>query len=165
MARETWIRQAYRLYAVTLVIWAAWSGVWLGTGLNMPAQTVATGWLAVAVFGGVVLLAMGVGRFRDGYQLFKTQSNRERIRRFNNHNLGGVFLNLYVVALAAWSFLSIEWVTLNLGIVGYTVVGYGWAVIALYGVTLTIGLTVKHKDAVVEEVDSATPALVDLEQS
>lgn len=163
MGTETFLRQAYRLYAVTLVIWAVWSGIWLGTGITMPADILAMGWLGVAVFGVVVLIALSAGRVRDEYALFKTQSNRERIRRFNNHKFGGTFLNLYVVALAAWSFLSIEWVVLNLGLVTYTIVGYGWALIALYGVSLTIGLTVKHKEAVVEEVDNVTPRAITIE--
>lgn len=156
MTYENLVRQAYRLYAVTLVIWAAWSGIWLGTNLNIEANMIGMGWLAVAVFGVVVAIALGLTRIHDEVQLFKTQSNRDRIHRFNNHAFGGAFLNLYVIALAAWSFLTLEWVTLNLGLVGRTIVGGGWLIIALYGVALTIGLTVKHKEAVVEEVDNVT---------
>jgi hypothetical protein len=41
-------------------------------------------------------------------------------------------------------------------------VGYGWFLVALYGLALAIGLTTKHSDAVAEEVDEVTPSTVDL---
>ena len=162
MAYAHFVRQAYRLYAGALALWAAWSGIWLATNIGMTASTVGTGWLVVAAFGALVGVALGVTRISDEYQLFKTQTNRERIRRFQDHALGGKFLGLYVVALAAWSFLTIEWIVVNLGIVGSSIVAYGWFMIALYGLALTIGLTTKHSEAVVEEVDKAAPSTVDI---
>lgn len=165
MAYSHFVRQAYRLYAVALVLWAAWSGVWLATDIGMTASAVGTGWLAVAAFGALVSVALGITRLSDEYQLFKTQTNRERVRRFQNHVFGGKFLGLYVVALAAWSFLTIEWVVVNLGIVGRSIVAYGWFMIALYGVALAIGLTTKHSEAVVEEIDEVTPPTIDIDSS
>jgi hypothetical protein len=165
MSYVHFVRQAYRLYAGALVLWAAWSGVWLVTDIGMDAATVGTGWLVVAAFGAIVGVALGLSRVSDEYRLFKTQTNRERVQRFRDHVFGGGFLGLYVVALAAWSFLTIEWVVVNLGIVGQTIVAYGWFLIALYGLGLAIGLSTKHSDAVVEEVDEVTPPAVDLDSS
>lgn len=121
------------MYAAVLVLWAAWSGGWLAPDVAMAASAVGTGWLAIAAFGAVVGVALGLTRVSDEYRLFKTQSNRERIRRFRDHVFGGGFLGLYVVALAAWSLLTVKWVVLNLGIVGRSIVAYGWFLIALYG--------------------------------
>jgi hypothetical protein len=165
MAYAHFVRQAYRLYAAALVLWAAWSGLWLVTDIGMTATTVGTGWLVVAAFGAVVAVALGLTRISDEYRLFKTGTNRERIRRFQTHAFGGGFLGLYVVALAAWSFLTIEWIVVNLGLVGRTIVAYGWFLIALYGLALAVGLTTKHSDAVLEEVDEVTPTAVDLDSS
>jgi hypothetical protein len=165
MAYAHFVRQAYRLYAAALVLWAAWSGVWLVTEIGMTASTVGTGWLVVAAFGAVVAVGLGLTRASDEYRLFKTRSNRERIRRFRDHAFGGGFLGLYVVALAAWSFLTVEWVVINLGIVGRSIVAYGWFMIAVYGLALAVGLTTKHSEAVAEEVDAVTPPAVDLTSS
>lgn len=165
MAYAHFVRQAYRLYAAALVLWAAWSGVWLVTDIGMTASNIGAGWLVVAAFGAVVCVGLGLTRVSDEYRLFKTQSNRERIRRFRDHVFGGGFLGLYVVALAAWSFLTVEWVVINLGLVGRSIVAYGWFMIALYGLALGIGLTTKHSEAVTEEVDELTPPAVNLDSS
>lgn len=162
MAYAHFVRQAYRLYAAALVLWAAWSGVWLVTDIGMTASAVGTGWFVVAAFGAIVGVALALTRVSDEYRLFKTGTNRERVRRFRDHVFGGQFLGLYVVAIAAWSFLTLEWLVVDLGIVGRTIVGYGWFLVALYGLALAIGLTTKHSDAVAEEVDEVTPSTVDL---
>ncbi len=162
MAYAHFVRQAYRLYAAALVLWAAWSGVWLVTDIGMTASAVGTGWFVVAAFGAIVGVALALTRVSDEYRLFETGTNRERVRRFRDHVFGGQFLGLYVVAIAAWSFLTVEWVVVDLGIVGRTIVAYGWFLVALYGLALTIGLTTKHGEAVVEEVDEVTPSAVDL---
>jgi FtsH-binding integral membrane protein len=162
MAYAHFVRQAYRLYAAALVLWAAWSGVWLVTDIGMTASAVGTGWFVVAAFGAIVGVALALTRVSDEYRLFKTGTNRERVRRFRDHVFGGQFLGLYVVAIAAWSFLTVEWLVVDLGIVGRTIVGYGWFLVALYGLALAIGLTTKHSDAVAEEVDEVTPSTVDL---
>jgi FtsH-binding integral membrane protein len=162
MAYAHFVRQAYRLYAAALVLWAAWSGVWLVTDIGMTASAVGTGWFVVAAFGAIVGVALALTRVSDEYRLFKTGTNRERVRRFRDHVFGGQFLGLYVVAIAAWSFLTLEWLVVDLGIVGRTIVGYGWFLVALYGLALAIGLTTKHSDAVAEEVDEVTPSTVDI---
>ena len=158
MAYAHFVRQAYRLYAAALVLWAAWSGVWLVTDVGTTASAVGTGWLVVAAFGAMVGVALALTRVSDEYRLFKTRTNRERIRRFRGHAFGGQFLGLYVVAIAAWSFLTVEWLVVNLGIVGRPIVAYGWFLVALYGLALAVGLTTKHGEAVAE----VTPSTVDL---
>lgn len=162
MGLEGVIRQGYRLYGIGILGWAGFSAVWIGLGLNVSPTVVGSGWLALAGVGVVLAVSMGAVRFSSEYSLFKTQSNRERIQRFNRHLLGSAPLHLYVIALAAWSFLTVEWWVVNLGIVGRTLVAYGWFVIALYGLGLAIGLTAKHDEAVLEEVDELTPEQLDV---
>jgi hypothetical protein len=156
------VRQGYRLYGLGTLVWAGWSAAWMGLGLNMSPTVIGSGWFAIAGLGALLAIGMGATNLSDEYQLFKTQTNRGRIRRFNSHLLSSAPLHLYAIALAAWSFLTVEWWVVNLGIVGQTVVAYGWFLIALYGLGLTIGLTVKHDEAVVEELDEVTPSEVEL---
>jgi hypothetical protein len=137
----------------------------MGIGLDMSPTVVGYGWLLIAGVGAILMIVMGVTRFSSEYHLFKTQSNRKRISRFNSHLLSSTPLHLYVIALAAWSSLTVEWWVVNLGLVGRTAVAYGWFVIALYGLGLTVGLAVKHEDALIEELDDVTPETIDLDSS
>ncbi|MFB6301215.1 MAG: hypothetical protein ABEH65_13255 [Halobacteriales archaeon] len=165
MALKYVIRQAYRLYGLGIILWAGWSAAWMGFGLDMSATTVGTGWFAIAAFGAVVAIAMGVMRVSSDYNLFKTDPNQTRIQRFNNHVLSSTPLHFYVIALAAWSFLTVEWWVVNLGLVGRTIVAYGWFLIALYGLGLTLSLAVKHDEAIVEELNEVTPSEIDIDSS
>lgn len=149
------VRVAYRVYGLLLLGWAAWSVIWLAFGLKTPPTTIATGWLLLAIYGGTLTLVLVGTRFSSQYTLFQTAENRTRIQRFNNHILSSTPLHLYVIALAAWSFITIEWWILTLDIIGQTIVAYGWFLLALYGLVLTIGLSVKHKDDIVEELPDA----------
>ncbi|MGQ4557355.1 hypothetical protein [Halobellus sp. GM3] len=157
------VRQLYRVYGLGILVWAGWSAAWMGFGIDVSPTAIGTGWLAIAGIGAMLAIAMGILRFSDEYRLFKTQSNRERIRHFQNHFLSSTPLHLYVIALAAWSFLTVEWWAINLDLVSRTIVAYGWFLIALYGLGLTISLTVKHEEAVVKELDEVTPESIDLE--
>jgi hypothetical protein len=74
-------------------------------------------------------------------------------------------LQLFVIALAAWSFFTAEWWAIDLGLGSRTIGAYGWLLIALYGLGLTISLTVKHDEAVIEELDEVTPNSIELESS
>ncbi|MFB6148406.1 MAG: hypothetical protein ABEJ48_01965, partial [Halobacteriales archaeon] len=146
-----------------IILWAGWSAVWMGVGLDMAATTIAAGWFVIAAFGAIIAVTMAGMRISSEYDLFKTQPNQGRIQRFNNHVLSSTPLHFYVIAMAAWSFLTVEWWVINLGIVGRTLVAYGWFLIALYGLGLTISLAVKHDEAVVEELDEVTPSAIDIE--
>ena len=157
------VRQLYRVYGFGILVWASWSAIWMGFSIDMSPTVIGVGWLLIAVIGAILAVTMGVLRFSDEYRLFKTQSNRERIQRFRNHLLSSTPLHFYVIALAAWSFLTVEWWVINLDLVSRTIVAYGWFLIALYGLGLTISLTVKHDEAVKEELNDVTPDELDLE--
>lgn len=165
MVIEKTIRQIYRLYGVGIVVWAGLSVAWIGVGLDLSPTVVGSGWLVIAAVGAVLAVGMGAVRFSSEYRLFKTQSNRERIQRFRSHLLSSAPLHLYVIALAAWSFLTVEWWVVNLGLVGRTIVAYGWFIIALYGLGLTVSLATKHEEALREDLDDVTPEPIDLDSS
>lgn len=156
------VRQAYRAYGVATVLWAGWSLAWVGTGIEMEPAVVGYGWLAIAVVGFVLVGSMAAMRVSAGHQLFRTQRSA-RIDRFDDHVLGNTLLPAYVVALAGWSVLTVEWWTVHLGIVGRTTVGYGWLLIALCGLGLTIGLASKHRDDLRDAADELTPGDADAE--
>jgi len=151
------VRQGYRVYGLAIVVWAVWSSIWWGVGLDVSSSTISYGWFAIAVFGGVLTVLLAGLWLSGEHQLFKTQSNRTRIQRFNSHVLSSRPLHLYMIALLGWSAISIEWWVVNLGIVGQTIVGYGWLLIALYGLALTVGLASKHSDELAEEIEDTTP--------
>jgi hypothetical protein len=155
MALTGTVRQAYRGYGVAAVVWAGWSAVWLGTDLRMDPATVGYGWLAIAAVGAVLGVTMVTMRYHDGYDLFR--EDRRTVRRFEDHSLSGTPLHIYVGGMGAWSVLTVAWLTGVVGTVGASVVGYGWFAIALYGLGLTVGLAVKHKQELVDAVDDVTP--------
>jgi hypothetical protein len=157
------VRQGYRVYGLALLAWAGWSGLWIITGLNMDPSIVGYGWLTITVFGAILTVSMGVLWYMTDYTLFKKDRHQRRVSRFNNHMLSSTPLHVYVLVMIAWSLLTVEWWVLNLGLVERTVVGFGWLLIAVYGLALTLGLSVKHKDDIVETVDEVTPASVEME--
>ncbi len=156
MSLSTIVRQAYRLYGIGVLIWAVWSGAWVLTGLSMDANIVATGWFVLAGSGAILGIVMLVLQSSSDFQLFMVKEKRSRIQRFNNHLLGSTPLHFYVLALVAWSVVTVGFVV-GLGPLERTIVGFGWLLIALYGFALATGLAVKHQTDLIEEIEEITP--------
>ncbi|MFA1609995.1 hypothetical protein [Halobellus rubicundus] len=153
MSLEGVIRQAYRGYGAAVIVWAGWSAVWLGTDLRMDPSVLGYGWLAIAAFGAVVGVSMASVHLR-GDGLFRTEPNRRRLARFDEHRLSGAPLYAYVAALVGWAVLTGAWTAGLVAGIDAALVGYGWIAIALYGVGLTIALAVTHKRDLADAVDA-----------
>lgn len=154
MVLSTVTRQGYRLYAIALVLWGAWSAVWLGAGLPMDPTLVGTGWLVLSGFGALLAIGMALLRFGSEETLF--QGDRPPKRRFRDSVLSSSPLHGYVLMMVVWSAVTVEWWALNLDLFGRTVVGIGWLLIALYGAGLTLGLASNHSEVLVDATPDIT---------
>jgi len=157
MATTSYVRQGYRLYGLAVLVWAVWTGLWGGLDLGTPARTIGDGWLLIAAFGVVLTGALAASYVSGDGRLFRTQAKRSQIDRYNDHVLSSTPLHVYMVALLGWSVLSLGWWTGSLSFVGRTAVGYGWLVVALYGLVLAVGLAVKHSSDIAEDVAESVP--------
>lgn len=154
MANKLLIDQGFRVYAIALLVVGVFTGLW-GTGIvTLEPTTIGYVWIAMAVIGASVAVAVVANR---DHALVNDMAT-ERRETFIDNPLTDTPLHIYFGLLGFLSVSTAGLLALGLGNTAITLVGYGWVAAAGYGVVLTLGLVVTHANSV-KKAASVTESL------
>jgi hypothetical protein len=156
---RTLLTQCFRGYAVVTVLVAGFTALWALGVIEMSLPLVGYAWLIVAAAGTVVTVGMWTTR----EETIALNADGEQIKRFEDASVTGRPLELYIGALAAWAAVSFGWVLGGMSISGLTLVGYGWLVIALYGLVVGAGIAMNHREDIAAVISSTESIETDRE--
>lgn len=138
--RRAMVRWFFRVYVVALAVWGVWTIAWETTRISVPPMAVAGGWLTIAGVG--ILLTVGLIVTKDRTLGIENPEQRKRHDRFTDTWFNRPMLNLYAIAIIAWSVPSLLWWATRGALLNATIIGTGWYAIAAIGAVVTVGLVI-----------------------
>ncbi len=145
MVSQSLVRQAYRIYGAGLIVWAAWSLTWIVMRVNLDPAIVGAGWVGLGVVGAVLALTLFRHREANEPRLFTPEP--DYVEQFDQTIFSSTPLHAYAIGLVGLSVVSEAW-ALGVRTIDPTFLAFGWYLVALYGLVLTLGLAARHKEAI-----------------
>lgn len=141
------LRQLFRVYVIALAVWGVWTIAWGTTLISIAPMTIAGGWLTIAGIG--ILLTVGLIVTREHTLGIENPAQRRRHERFANTWFNRPMLNVYAIAIIAWSVPTVLWWATRGAVLDATIVGTGWYAIAAIGAVVTVGLVISTLETTV----------------